>query len=277
MLKVKIAVSLALLMGCGLVSAQQVKLTPFTAFEMERMKSSKDKVSIMLSACGSNVPLDVIRALISTRTKATIFLSGEAVLEDSELRRLVKSNLDLFEVGSHGHDCWNKKSLTDGLARSYAAKEADKKEAISAMKKWGESVALGSAEITVTMGVKPKFYAFGADFESYAYDPFDQQRLMLGLSEYLKKPMPGSRYDVFAVAKAGFNSRVMMEKMDRKADSKISGNAAYSQSSFERMFSQNKLPSISKKASDVWLPAKRAKIAREMEAEMNAAAANRFE
>lgn len=231
----------------------------------------------MLSACGSNVPLDVIRALIATRTKATIFLSGEAVLEDSELRRLIKSNFDLFEVGSLGHSCWNKKSLTDGLAKSYAAKEVDKKETINEMKRWGESVALGSAEIKLAMGVKPKFYAFGSDFESYAYDPFDQQRLMVGLSDYLKKPMPGARYDVFAGAKAGFAFRVMMERMDRKADSKISGNASYSQSSFERMFSKNKLPSISKKASEVWMQAKRAKIAKEMEADMNAAAAGRFE
>jgi hypothetical protein len=272
MLKVKIAMIMALLMSYGVANAQQVKLTPFTAFEMERMKSSTEKVSIMLSACGSNVPLDVIKALISTRTKATIFLSGEAVLHDSELRRLIKSNLDLFEVGNLGHSCWKKKTLAEGLAKSYFAKEADQKESVNEMKKWGESVVLGSYEVAMGMGVKPKFYAFGADFESYVYDPFDQQRLIAGLAEYLKKPMPGARYDVFALSKAGFGARVMMEKMDRKSDSIISGKSAYSQSSFEGLISKNKVANIAKKASEVWLPAKRAKTAKEMELELSGAA-----
>jgi hypothetical protein len=154
--------------------------------------------------------------------------------------------------------------VLDGVVKAARANKLEGEKERSAVESLARNLVEGSAAIEKRLGRKPKFFAFGLDFNNTATDPYDQNKMLVAISEYLAKPTPASRYDILASSKAGFDAWVLLVKMDRGAPGPLGGNKSYSEDSISSYLTKNASSFTSKKASEAWKPGKRAYLAKEL-------------
>ena len=244
--------------GCAAARA-----APWTQQDIDRMSAPGTPQALMLAVCGGNAQIDALRALASEGVKATVFVSGKA-LSDAPLRALLASRPDLFEVGNLGSECSSRRALAAGLPRDRSRSERDSREATGAVEHLAASMLAGSKEIQAKLGVKPRFFAFGLDFDQASLDPYVQDRLVSGALDYLSKPTPAARYDLLASSKAVFDAWVVLAKLDRGQPGRLAGPDSYSQGAIEQGLASRGASKTAKKASEAWSPKKRASLASEL-------------
>ena len=249
--------------GClGLAAMSAHALTPMGQADYVRMRTPGQAPAVMLAACSANAQLDALEALAKVGAKATVFVSAEAVQEGSPLRAALAARPDLFEVGSLGMSCVSKRALFEGLGKE-AASNAPETEAVSKqMLDLATDVVRGGQALEKAFGAKPRFFAFGSDFDNSATDPFVASRLLAGLADYLAKPSPQARFDAISGAKAGFNAWVVMAKIDRGAPAQAGGNL-FGEGSIESKLRQLGAARSAKTASQAWIPSARGALSAE--------------
>lgn len=246
----------------GMAACCAHALSPMGPQDYERMRTPGQAPAVMLSACASTAQIDAVRALAKVGAKATVFVSADAIAEGSPLRAELLARPDLFEVGSLGATCMGKRKFFEGIAQAAAKREPEPAEVAKAMEDLAGDIVLGSQAIEKAFGAKPKFFAFGLDFDNSATDPFESSRLLAGLADYFAKPSPQARYDAFAGAKAGFAAWVVLAKLDRGLGSGA-GNS-FGEGSIEAKLAKLGISKSSKKASQAWIPSKRGAFSAEL-------------
>lgn len=221
------------------------------------MRAVAGPVAPMLAACSADAPLDALLAFIATNTKATVFVSGSAIAQDGPLRKALLARKDLFEIGNLGASCGSKTAMVNGIVQDAAQGRPETAAQLSRMGNLAKNVVEGSVAIEKAMGTKPRFFAFGLDFDNSATDPFEQSRLLAGIGAYLERPAATARYDALARSKAFFGARVVMIKMER-------GGKAYGAAAIEATLRQQKAPQLARKGSEAWAPNKRGALAKEL-------------
>lgn len=221
------------------------------------MRATSGPVAPMLAACSAEAPLDALAAFIATNTKATVFVSGSAIAQDGPLRKALLARKDLFEIGNLGASCGSKTAMISGIVQDAAQGRPESGQQLSRMGTLAKNIVEGSVAIEKAMGTKPRFFAFGLDFDNSAADPFEQSRLLAGIGSYLERPAATARYDALAQSKAFFGSRVAMIKMER-------GGKGYGAPAIEATLRQQKAPQLARKASEAWIPGKRGALAKEL-------------
>lgn len=221
------------------------------------MRATSGPVAPVLAACSAEAPLDALAAFIATNTKATVFVSGSAIAQDGPLRKALLARKDLFEVGNLGANCGSKTAMINGIVQDAAQGRPEDAQQLSRMGALAQNVVEGSVAIEKAMGAKPRFFAFGLDFNNSATDPFEQSRLLAGIGAYLERPAATARYDALARSKAFFGARVVMIKMER-------GGKGYGTPAIEAALRQQQAPQLARKASEAWIPGKRGALAKEL-------------
>lgn len=246
------------ILGCAACSgAWAAAPTPGTERDYLAMRAVAGPAAPMLAACSADAPLDALLAFIRTNTKATVFVSAVAVAKDGPLRQALSARKDLFEIGNLGASCGSKTALINNLVQDAAQGRPESEQQRARMRALAQNIVEGSAGIEAAMGAKPRFFAFGLDFDNSAADPFEQSRLLAGIGSYLESPGAIARYDALAKSKAFFAARVPLIKMDR-------GGRQYGVEAIEAALRQQRAPQLARKAGEAWIPAKRAAIASEL-------------
>lgn len=246
------------------VGASAQTLYPMGQAEYYRMRDMGPKAAPMLAACRSNVPMDALTALSRANMKATVFVSSEAISETGPLLVLLRQRRDLFEVGNLGSKCMSKKTLVASAREAFISGRMETDAERKAMRDFAQSIVDGSAAIERQLGSKPKFYAFGLDFNNSGSDPFEQNRLLLGAGAYLDRPTAAARYDALAGAKAGFGAWVPMVKLDRDSKSPVAGQNALNESSIQQRLDKVARATTTGKASESWIPTLRGSLSKEL-------------
>ena len=250
--------ALSLMTATSYSMAALVSLQPMTKENEQIMQERSSNLTLMISICKEDSNLDLLKSLAKTNTKATIFVSGDALEKDNRLAIVLNSRKDIFEVESLGQHCSSKQSEFEEIKKNISSRTNQKTEELrNQANMLAENVIKGSASIFKATGSKPTFFAYGLDFDSIKTDVFVISRLEEGLSQTLKNPNVIESFNMFANSKAVFSNWVVMGKLDRGASEKSWDP--------EKLTVALKQVKRSEKAAQSWLPFKRASNLNEMQ------------